>query len=99
MVTDVVGVAAGTNVLGWDTRRLQGGGVSVTVVAKRVELGRQHDRRRQPGEVGCTHGREAGIASVGRVDVVVEEPANQRRRQEVTVGALGERSARHVAVG
>ena len=94
-----MGVAAGTDVLGRDTRRLQGRRVSVTLVAKRVELGGHHDRGRQPGEVGCAHGREAGIASVGRVDVVVEEPPNQRRRQEVTVGVLGEGSAGHVAVG
>ena len=50
----LVGVAAGTDMFRRYARRIERGGVGLAVVAQRIELGRHHDRRRQPGQIGGT---------------------------------------------
>jgi len=94
----LVGVAACTDIFCRHARRLECDGVCVAVVANGIEFGCDHDRGRQPGQIGGPQRCEAGIASINDVDVVVVQPADKRCRQTVALRIVGERCACHVAV-
>ena len=74
-------------------------GVGDALVAQRVELARDDERRRQARQVVGAQRRRLGIGPVGGIGVVVPEPLHQRRRQDVAVGVLDVRLPRHVGVG
>ena len=79
---------------------LELGGVGLALVAERIELGRDHQRRRQPGPVGVVQRRQAKLAAVGAgaVEVVPGEPRPSTLGQEVALAVLLDRreAQRHV---
>src|SRR5439155_155620 len=75
-------------------------GVSLALVAQRVELRGDHQRRRQPAEArGAQGGRVRIPAVLVARRVVVPEPDHVRTGEEVSLGVLPARARLEVGVG
>ena len=63
--------------------------VGLALVAERVELGRDDERRREPAEARRPEGTGVGVEGIRRRPrVVIPEPPHRRRGQEVALGVI-----------